>query len=276
MASVQPSFDEISTKMDDWLERETEIERDLVGLGEEHDHKRFDAFAEMATCQKTCVGGGCSDDQSKILCGLDSVRQSNCVVYSIGSNNMWDFERSILKLNPGCEVHSFDCTGHKSRFKVPEGIHFHHVCLGPKNKPAPLNPGPERWSVRGETWTLEKMQSTLNHTRIDLLKMDIEGYEWPLLNSWPELFDIRSQDAVLPMQIAVEVHYQSQMEELAVKDDIDFKHTTDHVRLQSHLLKMGYAVVVNDRNPACPHCTELTLMRIRCPIDHQTMVKSSL
>ena len=267
MDFVQPSFEEIATKMDSWLDREQEIEKHLVGIGEKHNHDRLQVFEEMGTCDKTCVGGKCSEDESKILCGMDVIKEP-CVVYSIGGNNMWDFERDLLKRNPNCEVHTFDCTGQKSRFKVPENIHFHHVCLGVKNVPAPANPTSyNENSVVGEIWTLEKMQSTLGHSRIDLLKMDIEGYEWPLLGSWPELFDIRSSSAVLPMQIAVEVHYQSQMEELSVSPSIDFKHSTDLVRLQSHLLKMGYATIINDLNPSCPHCTELTLMRIRCPKD---------
>ena len=37
------------------------------------------------------------------------------------------------------------------------------------------------------------------------------------------------------------------------------------VELQDHLLHMGYIVVVRDDNQRCRHCTELTLLRVRCP-----------
>ena len=39
----------------------------------------------------------------------------------------------------------------------------------------------------------------------------------------------------------------------------------DLVELQNHLLHMGYIVVNRADNPRCTGCTELTLMRVRCP-----------
>lgn len=33
----------------------------------------------------------------------------------------------------------------------------------------------------------------------------------------------------------------------------------------AHLMKMGYAVQVQDNNAQCKHCTELTFTRFRCP-----------
>jgi hypothetical protein len=50
------------------------------------------------------------------------------------------------------------------------------------------------------------MQQKLHHKRIDLFKMDIEGFEWPMFESWPVLADQkRSEELSLPMQILVEV-----------------------------------------------------------------------
>ena len=56
-------------------------------------------------------------------------------------------------------------------------------------------------------WTLQQMQQRLNHSRIDLLKMDIEGWEWPLIQSWPDFVSSpqEAEQAILPMQILVEV-----------------------------------------------------------------------
>lgn len=69
------------------------------------------------------------------------------------------------------------------------------------------------------------------------------------------------------MQVLVEVHYQTHMKELAWKRRHDFKYLPDHVRLQERLLKMGYATVVRDDNRMCGHCSELTLLRVRCPAE---------
>jgi len=107
--------------------------------------------------------------------------------------------------------------------------------------------------------------TALGHARIDLFKVDIEGYEWPMFESWPLLSEKKSPDTVLPMQVLVEVHYQTQMPELSDKNRAEFKWSNDMIRMQERFLRMGYAVVVRDDNKHCPHCTELTLVRIRCP-----------
>ena len=62
---------------------------------------------------------------------------------------------------------------------------------------------------QGEFQTLQHIQHALNHTQIDVLKMDIEGYEWPiLLDAWPTLTDRSASTTILPMQILLEVHYR--------------------------------------------------------------------
>jgi hypothetical protein len=94
--------------------------------------------------------------------------------------------------------------------------------------------------------------------------MDIEGFEWPILESWSEPDSSASLPNALPMQIVVEVHYRTQMTDLASNALIDFKNASDMVRLSSKLNQMGYFTAVNDNNPFCPHCTELTLLKARC------------
>ena len=123
--------------------------------------------------------------------------------------------------------------------------------------PAPksCDNGPE--TICGSMMTIQQIQSLLNHTRIDLLKMDIEGFEWPILESWPELEE--DEISELPYQILIEIHYKSQF----IRIDTPFA-PRELVKLQEHLLKMGYATVVRDDNPYCPHCTELTLIRFQC------------
>ena len=44
-----------------------------------------------------------------------------------------------------------------------------------------------------------------------------------------------------------------------------WKSPIDLLHLQPHLLRVGYVVAVRDNNAACAWCTELTLLRIRCP-----------
>ena len=63
------------------------------------------------------------------------------------------------------------------------------------------------------------------------------------------------------------MHYQTQFAELRPKGQSaqEFKYPPHHVELQEKLLNLGYVVLVRDDNPYCKHCTELTLIRARCP-----------
>ena len=135
-----------------------------------YNHERFFPFEKMTHCKSTtCIGGDCATDLSKFVCGVDQLK-AGCVVYSIGGNNQWEFELDLVKKTP-CHVYTFDCTGPKSRFQVPNHprIHFHHVCLTPYS-------GTDKFEgMEGEAWTLLEMQQNLGHSRIDLLKMDVEG-----------------------------------------------------------------------------------------------------
>lgn len=245
--------------MDNWITNKVSIEKKLMELtqGQTYGHDRFKAFEVMGECNEIdCVGGPCNRDTSKIACGAVSKLEDPCVVYSVGGNNEWQFEMDVLDKTP-CEVHTFDCTGDIERFVVPENprLHFHHICLGTENKK----------TETGEFWTMEKMTDTLNHTKIDLFKMDIEGYEFPLFQNWPHR-EYKSYDtAVLPMQVMVEIHSRTHMPELSWHAKRDWKFASDMINLQEHLLKMGYVTIVRDDNSRCGHCTELTLMRIRCP-----------
>lgn len=268
-ASLSTSLEDIAIKADNWTKNENEILKDIqFRSNSEHNHVRFDAFEQLATCDYDCVGGKCSADRSKIICGLSTLNDDKCVVYSIGSNNYWEFELEILEKTP-CTVYTFDCTGPRSRFTVPkhDRLHFFHVCLGAEPVPAPKTLGPEIFNstVIGEIMTLHQIQKMLKHNRIDLLKFDIEGYEWPLIESWPLLSDPRSEDYVLPYQIVYELHYYTIMKDLALNHVAPFKFETDHMRLASRLIKQGYATIVRDDNPFCKHCTELTAVRFRCP-----------
>ena len=273
--ALNESLPEISVRMDQWVANLTlHQQRAAAPSMFQHTHERFFAFdATMAHCSnKTCVGGMCRQDTSKIVCGLEQLataateqQPSSCVVYSIGGNNHWEFELDILAKTP-CQVHTFDCTGSITRFEKPqnERLYFHHVCLGTIHEDAPQNCSGNKKC--GETWTLLEIQQKLGHDRIDLFKIDIEGYEWNLLESWPELSDAHS-DMVLPFQILVEVHYQTQFADLrhpGTQNNQDWRFPRDMVHLQAHLLRMGYVTVERDDNRRCAHCTELTLVQVRC------------
>ncbi len=129
-------------------------------------HKRFDVMMPAVDACPSLTKIGSEWDGGKLICGLDRIpdtTEANCVVYSIGGNNQWDFEEAIVK-QTGCQVFTFDCTVDG---RVPAGIQdrvaFHKICLGSKTA------GGEE----GSFLSLKEMMSMLGHDHITLLKMDI-------------------------------------------------------------------------------------------------------
>jgi len=286
----------IGSRVEAWL-RPPALEAMLHRAGHDGAWKRnwnayrevFDPMAECAPDQRVCIGGPCRSDESKVTCGINALRPG-CVVYSIGGNDQWGFETDVLEKTP-CTVHTFDCTGPRSRFHPPvhERLHFHHVCLGAYHEDAPTTCQGKKKKC-GPTWTLLEIQQKLDHKHVDLHKMDIEGFEWPIFDSWPELglgqsesgishgiihnnnnnSSNSSSKVVLPTQLLVEIHYKTRFSALWKPNRTGFgspfKDPPDIVLLQAHLLRMGYIVVERDDNRFCNHCTELTLIRIKsCP-----------
>ena len=129
-------------------------------------HKRLDVMMPAIDACPRLTMIGSNFDGSKLICGLDQILgtpEAPCVVYSIGSNNQWDFEADIVK-RTNCRVFTFDCTvdGHVPG-DIKDRVTFHKICLGSK-------------TVGGEVGSflpLAKMMSMLGHDHITLLKMDI-------------------------------------------------------------------------------------------------------
>jgi hypothetical protein len=240
----------------DALLKAQEWQKQLITLDPKTDwnHERFRVFNQVSSCNETIVGGLRGQDTSKIVCGIDNLRPP-CVVYSIGGNNQWEFELDILKKTE-CTVHTFDCTGPKSRFKIPTSadrsrLFFHHECLGS--------------SPHESFFLIEELAEKHGHSKIDLLKMDIEGYEFSVFDSLFSPFSLKKNLEVLPMQILVEVHYRTQFADLLGNGSEDnWKREINLFDLNSKLLEAGYIVASRDDNSACNHCSELTLLRFFC------------
>jgi hypothetical protein len=257
---------------------------------------QFAFLHPFTSCQHDhihCFGGPCGVEESKFTCGVmnttsttinnsnDSNSNKKCIVYSLGGNNQWSFELDLLQ-QTNCEVHTFDCTGNITRFtQIPnhERMFFHHVCVGTESMSAiPIDQCTSQYTKCGETWTIPQMQSTLHHDHIDLFKMDVEGYEWPIFKSWQAMAWENDDDEEeeekgksknnenksnknnestdnswsLPHQMMVEIHHFTQK-------------PWETVALVEMLMQMGYVVIRRDNNIYCPKCAEFALLRIRCP-----------
>ena len=125
-------------------------------------------------------------------------------MYSVGSNYDFSFERAAATL--GCHVHVFDPTmpqfsgsSEDEAQRAAFGITFHDVGLGAKSKKQSCDytscsfvgkPGRQR-AFSGKfgcycSWnlaTLPGLMHRLGHHRLEVLKLDIEGVEWSVLEA---------------------------------------------------------------------------------------------
>lgn len=232
-------------------------------------HARFDASPPVVPCLPlTRLGAGeTRGDGGKWLCGQKALTPG-CVIYSLGSNNEWDFEIALLAETP-CDIFTFDCTSNEPPADVAHPrLHFERVCLG--------------HSGGDDFRTLGELAASRGHSTISLLKMDIEGYEFDVVESlWRgALLGDGSGDkaaaaarALLPAQLTVEVHDASIMRGLAWNcadvcartpppygNDVTLS-PGEMLPLFVQLTDLGYVAVSREDNNMCTECVEFTFIR---------------
>ncbi|KAI3432651.1 hypothetical protein D9Q98_004196 [Chlorella vulgaris] len=187
--------------------------------------------------------------------------QSSCIVYSVGSNNQFDFEEAMLKL--GCSVHTFDCFSPGTPASLMEGRHFfHRVCLGHVN-----------YEKDGRVFqTLDTVLKANNHSYVDILKIDIEGYEFEVLSGF-HLLD----SCAFPAQISIELHYHHLY--MMTPHEMNRNHwdnmlwpmhelsLAELVAVFGHLADLGYAATSREDNPMSVEgcCVEYSFIRVERP-----------
>ena len=160
-------------------------------------------------------------DGGKWVCGVETLMQRpGCVVYSFGSNGETEFEEAVLATTH-CEVHVFDPTLSPEalvKLKALPSIQFHPIGLGPKDQQLQMTDNKMTMGRHSaepmNIQTLQTIMRNLNHTWIDVLKMDIEGFEYATLQGW-----MHSSKTWLPVtQLLVEFHYWQQAARTVPRD----------------------------------------------------------
>lgn len=249
------------SRMADFYKREEAIASSngtaAIGRIEPAGLKRYDLFNPYLQCPDgNLTHLGPEGEGGKFLCMTDELRAPGCVIYSLGSRQEYDFEESVLEETP-CEVHTFDCTV-EGKSLGPR--HFYHkICVGQAG-------GPEDPQEKKDFMTFDGITAMLNHTRVDLLKIDIEGWEFDVLSGF-------KPSCSLPLQIAMEVHFSSNILYDTCLDSTNFQNlywALHDVSLGElalfffHLADLGYGVVSREDNipwgVSC--CAEFTLVRV--------------
>ena len=145
---------------------------------------------------------------------------------SIGSNGQFQFEMDVLKENPNCKIHTFDCTS--TNFTVlHDDINFHGLCLGNSE----------------DQKSFEEIIHLLGHENrvIDILKVDCEGCEYAVYK------DFFSHNIVID-QLLIETHRFGWFATM-YGDDYETK-------LLDYLHIKGFNMFLQEENPFTNICTE--------------------
>jgi len=156
-------------------------------------------FQPAFQCPHDVQRVGIFKDGGKWVCGLRLLelqkKQSNkkCVIYSIGVAQESTFEDELLK-RTDCEIWAFDGSINEVTGDVKNNprLHFNKIFVGNEDK---LDEDQNVWK------TLKTIMKENGHDWIDILKIDIEGYEFEVLDHF------MAEDKVLPFgQLQLEIH----------------------------------------------------------------------
>jgi FkbM family methyltransferase len=164
---------------------------------------------------------------------------SESIVYSVGIGDDISFDFAVIE-RFGCQVVALDPTPQSIAWiesqSLPETLHVHYWGLAGSDGVVPFalpeiageisyrsfsGPGT---SIQCEVCRLSTIMDRLNHTQLDLLKMDVEGSEYDVIE---DLLKSR----VRPRQLLVEFHHG--------KYGIDIRNTRRALAL---LNAMGYRI----------------------------------
>lgn len=190
------------TPEDEWLLKK-QISKSRVHIKYEGDDAKktyaHNWYPDFACGMEDFVGPG--GDGGKWICDPHRVNKPGCLVYSIGSNNKFDFELAVQNTMPHCEVHIFDFDDYSSSMKKWGLVNASYHAWGLKGNDDSIN---VKGANRHKTFkSIKQTVTELGHVgrMVDIFKIDCEGCEW---NSYTDWFD----DAGIDLrQILVETHY---------------------------------------------------------------------
>ena len=127
------------------------------------------------------------------------------------------------------------------------------------------------WCLAEKTHTAESGRQYGDYTQLmaltkerrapELLKMDIEGWEWEVL---PSLLRIGVSRDIMPRQIALELHVRTYPAARKIAPPSFWRAKTpgEVAALMAMLFAHNYVLIDRRDNAACSHCSEIVLADI--------------
>jgi FkbM family methyltransferase len=202
-------------------------------------------------------------DGGKYLCNIRETPErgrKQCVIYSFGSAGQDDFEKALFQISK-CKIFIFDPTPSiyddmKSRVKFYDA-EFHSIGLGGSQHEIHVGGIWESISYKNlQVLSLAEIMKKFNHSKLYILKIDIEGSEYDALTS---ILETCSMDIEI---ILVEIH-------TTVEDALH-----KIFGLLSNFEKCGYRLYHKEPNYQGCHgtkCVELAFTRRDCSAHGSTL-----
>lgn len=132
--------------------------------------------------------------------GLKPGDQPGCVIYSFGIQFESTFEEELIKRTPSCQIWGYDFSVDKfgpalKGFEAQNRAHFVQAGIAGKTD---IHAAPAFYSI-------QDLMQINGHDHIDVLKMDIEGYEFEAMRSVVEHFLSKGEEVPIA-QFLVEIH----------------------------------------------------------------------
>jgi len=167
----------------------------------------WDFFIPAFQCPHRVERIGTLGDGGKWVCGMDRVaRQKECVIYSFGLNGEVSFEAELLQRAPGCQIWGYDYSVKSIGPEIELAVDRNNVSLSSRaHFEAYALGGKDAHTAEPPVYTLKSLLETNGHQFIDILKIDIESWEFESLETF--VGDYLQSGEVLPIgQMQIEIH----------------------------------------------------------------------
>ena len=254
VVAMQPALADAKQRLEKGLEREEECKE-----GRRRGHCHFSDISPLPF-PPSMVQRGNGETEKTTLTGILSQQKDDCIVYGIGISTDSSFEQSMATQN--CQVFGFDCTITEEADSVKgKDFTFLPICIGEDTASDHLG---KAWSTTNLKDTneirlfqpLSQVMSTLNHTKVDILKFDVEGNEWALMDSVLAA-------PFLPRQLNFELHLMGANPGPVPPNLVQGKRRKAVNELMLRLMEAGYGVVSVEWNRFDTFCAEITMVLMK-------------
>lgn len=160
------------------------------------------------TCKEVKRFGHASDGGWDVC--TDNIDFASCIVYSVGIKDDTSFDEAMVAA--GCKVFAFDPTiGRATGDDLGKGIEFFAWKLAASSDDSFYQSSlGTRWP-NVTTSSLGGFMHRLGHTHVDILKMDVEGYEWQILEQWARMGFMGTKPTACPPfnMLMAELHFDA-------------------------------------------------------------------